>query len=442
MALQARIDQIQTAFTPLPSTLDAFAAAIQQIISPQRRLGHIDGLKLALGDHENLFFSETLPAIVTRACTWPQLFPDGLKLMPSLPRAATATTATLSFEQAACVLAAQFLCALPPPQDLMSTNIELPIENTFLTLFEAREGPEIAKLQMFLASFTHFQSEPLSGNLVIVRQVTPAAMTTAEAWSSSQLPLQPIEVDDSGMIEDHPNTIQVDFANAMIGGGVLCGGNVQEEIRFSTEPLLTCTLAFVEVAQDHEAIHLIGSRPYAGYTGYGGNLRFSPLSDDANLPQQLEDSTHTSYLCAIDAVPHPRSSQYGIEGRLRECCKALAGFTTPDHLPHAEMWQQWSVTTGNWGCGVFGGYRPLKSLLQWMAASASNRKMIYCTFDQGSSPFGQELAQLASVAVAKRVTVGTLWQLVDDVISRTLATKDTSELKALLAVLVTKINAL
>lgn len=34
-----------------------------------------------------------------------------------------------------------------------------------------------------------------------------------------------------GVIEDDSNDIQVDFANEVIGGGVICGGCVQEEIR-------------------------------------------------------------------------------------------------------------------------------------------------------------------------------------------------------------------
>ena len=48
--------------------------------------------------------------------------------------------------------------------------------------------------------------------------------------------MQPLQVVEKGGIEDAPNTLQADFANEYIGGGVLCGGNVQEEIRFSICP--------------------------------------------------------------------------------------------------------------------------------------------------------------------------------------------------------------
>ena len=39
-----------------------------------------------------------------------------------------------------------------------------------------------------------------------------------------------------GCIEDTPEALHADFANAFIGGGVLGGGCVQEEIRFTVEP--------------------------------------------------------------------------------------------------------------------------------------------------------------------------------------------------------------
>lgn len=38
------------------------------------------------------------------------------------------------------------------------------------------------------------------------------------------------------------------------------------------------------------------------------------------------------------------------------------------------------VATGNWGCGAFGGNANLKSLIQLMACSATNRDLVYFTF--------------------------------------------------------------
>lgn len=42
-----------------------------------------------------------------------------------------------------------------------------------------------------------------------------------------------------------------------------------------------------------------------------------------------------------------------------------------------------AVPAGNWGCGVFGGFIPLKCCLQWMAATAADRDMHYYVFTSG-----------------------------------------------------------
>ena len=37
------------------------------------------------------------------------------------------------------------------------------------------------------------------------------------------------------------------------------------------------------------------------------------------------------------------------------------------------------IVTGRWGCGAFGGNEYLKLLIQWVAASESNREMVFIT---------------------------------------------------------------
>ena len=59
---------------------------------------------------------------------------------------------------------------------------------------------------------------------------------------------------------------------------------------------------------------------------------------------------------------------------LRELNKALSGFS-----PHAGLEPFECVSTGNWGCGVFGGDVQLKSLIQWAAACAAGVKLRYVT---------------------------------------------------------------
>lgn len=83
-----------------------------------------------------------------------------------------------------------------------------------------------------------------------------------------------------------------------------------------------------------------------------------------------------SRLVALDAVdyratsPENQYSTVNIERDLRKCLVALkpAGDDTERLRPFA---------TGNWGCGVFQGDVVLKGIIQWAAACATGRRLLY-----------------------------------------------------------------
>ena len=58
---------------------------------------------------------------------------------------------------------------------------------------------------------------------------------------------------------------QADFANKYIGGGVIVGGCVQEEIRFAINPELTASLLFCAFMKDDEALILTGTERFCDY---------------------------------------------------------------------------------------------------------------------------------------------------------------------------------
>jgi hypothetical protein len=72
--------------------------------------------------------------------------------------------------------------------------------------------------------------------------VSPLSTTISSewlAWLTCRQPLCALQVDVTGTIEEAPPpAVQVDFANASVGGGVLGHGCVQEEIRFVLSPEL------------------------------------------------------------------------------------------------------------------------------------------------------------------------------------------------------------
>lgn len=73
---------------------------------------------------------------------------------------------------------------------------------------------------------------------------------------------------DGAIEDDGDGLLQVDFANRYLGGGVLCGGCVQEEIRFMICPELICSRLFTEYLLDNESVTIMGAERFSNYKGY------------------------------------------------------------------------------------------------------------------------------------------------------------------------------
>merc|ERR1711988_1213662 len=69
--------------------------------------------------------------------------------------------------------------------------------------------------------------------------------------------------------------LHADFANKFIGGGVLSGGCVQEEIRFAICPELCVSMLVCPCMLAEEAIQIIGGEQFSAYSGYGFNLKYA-----------------------------------------------------------------------------------------------------------------------------------------------------------------------
>lgn len=258
---------------------------------------------------------------------------------------------------------------------------------------------ERAKLRCMLAYFERATAELPRGTLRFERLVVPAR--ASETWQDDASPLLPIDVRETGAIEDAMDCRQVDFANRFLGGGVI-RGNVQEEIRFAIAPELLVGMIVSPLMRHDEAIAMRGSEMFAAYRGYGGTLAYAgPFHDPA---PRLDDGTPDIELVAIDAVDYrrgDRAQQFTESAVVRELCKARAGFVRDS--------RQLPIATGNWGCGAFCGDPPHKAILQWLAASAEGRSLRYFTF--GDVRVG-DLAGFSRDAIARFGTVGALYERV------------------------------
>ena len=96
------------------------------------------------------------------------------------------------------------------------------------------------------------ESEGGRGLVTFTRRfVSPFALPD---WRGSKVRLRRLKTCVRGRIEDEgEGMLQVDFANAYVGGGVLGHGCVQEEIRFLICPELISSMLFTERLGDSEA---------------------------------------------------------------------------------------------------------------------------------------------------------------------------------------------
>ncbi|KAH9361598.1 hypothetical protein HPB48_001475 [Haemaphysalis longicornis] len=184
---------------------------------------------------------------------------------------------------------------------------------------------------------------------------------------------------------------QVDFANKFIGGGVLGGGCVQEEIRFMICPEMIVSRLFTEALSPREVLVITGAEQYNVTSGYAG-----------------KDSWHRrcTEVVAMDALCFVKPyEQYRPPNIRRELNKAYCGFMCPEKPPAERS----AIATGNWGCGAFRGDPQLKAIIQLMAASAAGRRLAYFTF--GDKRLCKNLSAMYDFLKGRRLTVGDLYEL-------------------------------
>jgi poly(ADP-ribose) glycohydrolase len=279
----------------------------------------------------------------------------------------------LTYKQCACIVANMYLGKLP--------NIGGFPCRSMARLQNSRSASTVAKLLCVHAYFDTLLKNPFlleGGHIIIERnQLTGMSKTFPD------IPLCPFVWSD-GLIEaaDEGVSVHVDFANKFLGGGVLRDGSVQEEILCSVRPEMLAALAVNCVMDDNEAVVVVGTRLFAEHEGYGRSFTFtSPV-----VPPCGGDSTHvthhsTDYTCApnvivaIDAVNVNKIRKTATKHRRappthdlrRDVAKALAGFSSP---VIGELGKT-VVSTGNWGCGAYGGHPFNACVSQWIAATVA-----------------------------------------------------------------------
>jgi hypothetical protein len=368
-----------------------------------KRLNGLRAMLERYPETQESFFAVTLPSIVMAANAF------GEVSLPKLRQRVEGAT-ILKRADVHTLLARIFL------GDPFEKSTAMP-DNTFRHLFAKAIPAEIAKLRMFVNYFDRCREEAPQGNIEIYRHVRPQMLTedgkptedAEAAWASCAEPLLPMDVEEMWVgFEDARggDCLHADFANMMIGGGVLSGGCVQEEIRFAICPELVVAMLFCPCILPNESIQIVGAEQFSAYAGYGPKLRYA--GDFRDPSRRDPDGTVWKAITAMDAYDFRSTDssfevQAGLQVLVRDLEKAAAAFE-PAHPSVLSRWPL--VATGNWGCGAFGGYVPVKAVVQWLAASSVRRHLRYFPFNEPVGPKLREFTAALSGPGEPKATVG------------------------------------
>nr|CAD7458771.1 unnamed protein product [Timema tahoe] len=303
-----------------------------------------------LGTRESTkFFSTLLPQIIGLALQLPSLVTGPIPLLVQNRNQSVSLTQL----QVASLLANAFLCTFPRRNTAkrFSEYYKYPDIN-FNRLFHSsqkRFSCCIEKLRCLIHYFHRVCTKSPVGVLTYSRQyLSPSQLPD---WTISKKFLPHLHISSSGTIEkEGDGFLQVDFANKMVGGGVLGSGCVQEEIRFIICPELIVSRLFTEELNSTEALIVTGCERYSNYVGYGDTFEW--LGDYLDTTPRDSSGRRLCTVAAIDALNLSSvTAQFAPNCLRRELNKAYTGFLgmglSADKLS--------PVATGNWGCGAFRG---------------------------------------------------------------------------------------
>ncbi|KAF8298718.1 putative poly(ADP-ribose) glycohydrolase [Trypanosoma cruzi] len=353
------------------------------------------------------FFHVTLPWMKRRVIDGPVVLPRDLHALSQ----GESRRLILTHEEAATLLTCGFFSLFPgrcSNSRSKSKSSDTTASFNFADLFSlappGRIESQVAKIRCLLQYFIYcsHHADAVETCLEFYR----VSFLSFPDLGKSLNPMQSVTMLEEGLIEDNYGSLQVDFANKYVGGGVLRTGCVQEEIRFMMCPELLLSCLFTEPLLDNEVLFMSGAGQYSVSVGYASGFRFicghSPhfvkLGAATSTPREIwvelvptslrneKDCTavmlRNSCVVAMDAINYCgcEEKQYLASSIIRETRKAFAAFKgTPDSILTSV--HSGPVATGNWGCGAFSGDRELKTMIQWCAASEAKRPLIYSSIN-------------------------------------------------------------
>ncbi|XP_065838087.1 poly(ADP-ribose) glycohydrolase-like isoform X2 [Oscarella lobularis] len=402
--LKQRWDLIQSALLSNIQSSSDLQRAILSYNSRYRDRWNFAGLhhyfnEIADSVERRIFFQRTLPDIARLALRLPELIRHPVPLLKQQQDHCI----TMTQEQISCLLANAFFCTFPrrnshKTASEYSTYPSINFNSLFEGGYRGASSVQMNKLSCMMNYFRRVTTKVPTGTITFHRR----KLQDFPAWDRSVSKFTKLHVTHRGTIEDDgQGMLQMDFANKYVGGGVLSGGCVQEEIRFLICPELILSRLFTEQLADNECLIVTGVERYSDYEGYSSTFQWTGNHDDVTARDAW--GRLCTQIVAIDALVFPSYlSQFRPGFIRRELNKAFCGFSSTRPAPILP-----AIATGNWGCGAFGGDLYLKALIQLMAAAQASRDVLYLTF--GEKKLCQELSEFYSFLIKTQLTVGDIW---------------------------------
>ncbi|CAD8091289.1 unnamed protein product [Paramecium sonneborni] len=254
-------------------------------------------------------------------------------------------------------------------------NQKFPPYYNFSTYFQ--QGSQIEKFKCLINYFNQCVEQTEYFNLPDVN-FQRVQIIDIPKWSDSTNQLSNFKFEKKRN-EDHINCGIVDFSDRFFGGKVAAGrGCAQEEVLLLINPEAIIATLFTSQLGDKESIIISGILQFNEYKGY----------EDSFICIPTKFVNKGQVLIAIDAIyfsTKPQGYQYTQEAIYRELNKSFSGFKGS---------QQQIISTGKWGCGIYGGDKQLKTLIQWLAFSQAcpNGTIIFNGLDdQAFNDLGKRL---------------------------------------------------
>lgn len=359
------LDQPVHSSSDLSDLLSTISHVVRGSDGPAGDYGTLKSVVESIG---NNFYTQIWPQIRRFALDMPELFENN-----SLHILEPGKRLRLSREQAASLVAHQFLCTLAAP----SWRAEY---YDFSIWYDSKQRHPVAAEMYINAVLTYFRDMSLVDDAVQLEYSLHALPVDFSSKQFQDAPLSPLIMTSitqfTTELEElrfqQPSGAVVVSANKDIGFGQSA---TQEELFVGNCPEACPAVLVTPTLKPDQVLVVEGAAPMLRITGQRRDISWAPLSQEDRRGGRLlfMDALEIDELDADDGLLvdlKPLSVE-------RELQKAYTAFSS--WPPHSGS----TVWTGLWGCGAFNGDPTVKMMILWMAASMAGRDLcIVCDASQ------------------------------------------------------------